>query len=255
MPAEPARLVGNSKPLSGLMLVGDPHGDWMPIFCEVDRCRPAAVILLGDMGLTAPLCQVAAPILAAGARLAWIHGNHDTAEFARLFDAAPEWSLHRRAEIVAGRRVAGLGGIFRSRVWFPREGHEPALVRTAAELLRHGQEGQPRFRGGVPLRHRDTLLPDDFDALRGAAADGCEILVCHEAPTCCVRRNDLPDLSGHAPATLGFGAIDDLARDIRAKLVVHGHHHHRYEGLTRDGIKVVGLGKADCLHLPEDSAL
>jgi Icc-related predicted phosphoesterase len=207
------------------------------------------------MGLVAPPRQVIAPIIQTGATIRWIHGNHDTVEYARLWDDAEDWSLHRRVETIAGRRMAGIGGVFRGRVWFPKNGDEVPVVRTAAELLRHGQEGQPRFRGGVPLRHRDTILPEDLDAVRSAAADGCDILVTHEAPSCCVRHSSRGGQVLETPQPLGFGGLDDLARDVRARLVVHGHHHHRYEGTTRDGIRVVGLGIADSLFLPADEVL
>jgi hypothetical protein len=37
-----------------------------------------------------------------------------------------------------------------------------------------------------------------------------------------------------------------------ARLIVHGHHHRRYEARTRVGIRVIGLGIAEVLRLTED---
>lgn len=221
--------------MSGLMIVGDVHGNWKQVFRSVERDQPSAVLLLGDLDLDRPLREAAAPILRSGARLAWIPGNHDseTGEaYDRLWGDVPDWSIHGRFSFLGGRVVAGCGGIFKGRAWYPKEGQEEPAVRTRRELLRHGQEGQPRFRGGVPLRHRDTILPEDFDTLRAASHVPAEILATHEAPTS----------NQH-----GFGALDDLARDLGVRLVVHGHHHKRYEGCTRHGARVIGLGKADCL--------
>ena len=45
-----------------------------------------------------------------------------------------------------------------------------------------------------------------------------DVLVCHETPSC--HRN-------------GFGAIDDLARDMRVQMVVHGHHHRAVQRSRR----------------------
>lgn len=225
--------------MTGLLLVGDVHGDWKKVVRAVEEARPAAAVLLGDLDLDRPLREAAAPILATGASLRWIHGNHDseTGEaYDRLWGDAPDWSLHGRVAWLAGRRIAGLGGIFRGRVWYPREGNEAPVVCARRDLLRHGQEGQPRFRGGVPLRHRDTILPEDLDDLRAAARAPVDVLVMHEAPA-----------GSHQH---GFGALDDLARDLGARLVIHGHHHRRYEGQTRHGARVVGLAKADCFLLP-----
>ncbi len=238
---------------SGLLLVGDPHGSWDPIFSAFHQHRPAAVILLGDLGLTAPLRQVCAPILAAGARLYWIPGNHDTGEWDRLWGDAPDWNLHGRSENVAGRRVCGLGGIFRGAVWYPKEGDEAANVRSKSELAWAGKRGKPRPGDGVPMQHRDTIFPEDIDALRGAGR--ADILVCHEAPTGCVKHTARTGETIDLFRNLGFGAIDDLARNIQAKLVVYGHHHHRYDGRIRDGIRVLGLAKADCYDIQKREVL
>lgn len=61
-----------------------------------------------------------------------------------------------------------------------------------------------------------------------------DVLVCHEAPT------------SHPH---GFGGMDDLAKAMGVRLIVHGHHHHGYIGASRDGIEVRGLGGEECWRL------
>lgn len=217
----------------GLLFYGDPHGQWKPLYRAVEEHRPAAVVLLGDFELDAPLRDKLAPVWDLVPAWRWIIGNHDVdseAEYDFLFGSFPEGSLHGRCEEIAGLRVAGLGGIYKGSVWYPRISGdlagEPAAYASRRDMLRATRRGD-RWRDGLPRRHRDTIFPEDHAALGKLRAD---ILVCHEAPTS--HRN-------------GFGAIDDLARDMRVKLVVHGHHHASYDGQTKDGIQVKGLGLAE----------
>jgi hypothetical protein len=124
-------------------------------------------------------------------------------------------------------RIAGLGGVFKKRIWLP-----PAapVYASRAALLRSLAHHQG-WRRGVPLRHRDAIFPEDIAALAGLRAD---ILVCHDAP------------SSHP---FGSAAIDDLAFTIRVRLIVHGHHHASLRGVTADGIRVIGLAKAEVLRI------
>jgi calcineurin-like phosphoesterase family protein len=89
-----------------------------------------------------------------------------------------------------------------------------------------------RWRGGLPLWHRDTIFPDDFDQL---AAQRFDVLVTHEAP------------SSHQH---GFAVIDQLAESGGARLIVHGHHHDSYAATLPNGIAVRGLGLAEPWLLP-----
>jgi predicted phosphodiesterase len=214
--------------MSGILFYGDPHGSWKPLLRAWERHLPEAVVLLGDCDLDRPLRERLAIIVHAGTKIRWIPGNHDTDSeewWYRLADDCPEWSLHRRWAQLGGRLVAGLGGTYRGRIWYPREGHEPYGQHSPDEMLRN--RDCERWRGGLPLRLRSSIFPSDHGALREFR---CDVLVTHEAP------------SNHE---YGFGSIDDLARDMGARLVVHGHHHRHQEGETRDGIRVVGLGKAE----------
>ena len=225
-----------------ILFYGDPHKRWDPLFEAVRAHRPEHVVLMGDMELDRPLRDVVAPVTEAGARTWWIHGNHDahTAEmWSNLFEGLPEGELNERSvrmECADGAAtVAGLGGHYRGKVWYPREGGEAPVHASRAEfLLRHGKGG--RFRGGMPLGQRQSIFPDMHASL--AALRGVDILVAHEAPL------SMPDRT-----SMGFGAVDDLARDMGVRLVLHGHHHFSYLGATRDGIPVRGVGLAEAFLL------
>src|SRR3546814_155648 len=62
---------------SRILYCGDPHGHWTQIYRAAERCRPAAVVLLGDFDLEHPLDAVMEPVMAAGAEVYWIAGNHE----------------------------------------------------------------------------------------------------------------------------------------------------------------------------------
>ena len=81
----------------------------------------------------------------------------------------------------------------------------------------------------LPLRHRSTIFPEDFNALVGHETD---ILITYEAPSC---------------HRLGFSEIDDLAEIMGVKLIVHGHHRETCRGELPNGIRVIGVGKAEVL--------
>jgi predicted phosphodiesterase len=214
---------------AGILFYGDPHGEFRPLFRAVELYHPAAVVLLGDTDLEKPLRQQLAPILNAGIPVRWIHGNHDVDRedwHDRLFEDDPKGSIHAHWASLDRMIVAGLGGIFKAKIWYPKDGLEAPVYSTRRDLLRSFARND-RFRGGLPLHQRATILPEDFIALNRIKAD---ILVTHEAP------------SSHRH---GFGAIDDLAHAMKVKLVVHGHHHKSYDLKTRDGIWVRGLDKAE----------
>lgn len=224
-----------------ILFYGDPHRVWEPLYEAVAARRADHVVLMGDYELDRPLSEVVAPVLATGAKVWWIHGNHDAHspqmwEF--LFEDRPEWSLSGRVVEMAcseggSLRLAGLGGQYKGKVWFPKEGGEVPGCPTREEFLRRQGKGG-RFKSGIPLGQRQTIFPEDHEAL---ARLRCDVLVTHEAP-----RTVASDRDG---SQMGFGAIDDLARDMGTKLVVHGHHHRAYEAATRDRIAVRGLGGAE----------
>ena len=133
-------------------------------------------MILGDLQLTTP-----APLekLAQLADLWFIHGNHDsktTAAFESLWGT--EWkhrNLHGRVQNIQGKRIAGLGGVFRGQIWMPP--NKPMFFDPIHYCQYCSQERI--WRGGVPLRHRTSIFPSDIEALETQQAD---ILICHEAP-------------------------------------------------------------------------
>lgn len=221
-----------------VLFYGDPHGDWGPLFDAVEQHDPEAVVLLGDMDLDQRLDIKLSPMLDAGIDVRWIAGNHDgddTAWHDRLFHAdrgLDKCDVNGRVEVVGGMRIAGLGGVFRGKVWNPNVHSKPDPARYTREDYVRFITQAARWRRGVPMKHRVSIFPEDFDALRKASEElgGVDILVCHEAPT--THKN-------------GFAAIDRLAHDIDARLVIHGHHHYAYEGKMSNGVRVRGLARAE----------
>jgi predicted phosphodiesterase len=213
-----------------VVFYGDPHGVWAPLLAAVRDEVPDAVVLLGDCDLSRPLRDELAEIFDAGVTVAFVYGNHekDSSLFwDRLVGDHPDGNLHGGVSGLGPFAMAGLAGVFKRRIWLPPA--EP-VFRTRDELLR-SLSHQQRWRRGVPLLHRDAIFPEDFRALEGKRVD---ILVAHEAP------------STHP---LGFRVIDELAHALAARLIVFGHHHASSTGTTADGIRTVGLAKAEVFRL------
>lgn len=213
MPAEP------------ILFAGDPHGNFAPILRACLAQRPGTLILVGDCDCPAPLQQVVAPVIEKGWDVRWILGNHDAeteAAYDRLTGAPGD--LGMRVTTIGGWRIAGLPGVFKPRVWDPRDGAASFATRAAFHAALRPHEP---WRGGLPLFHRDTIFPEDFERLSALRFD---ILVSHEAP------------SSHPH---GFAVIDELAEAAGARLIVHGHHHQSYQAELLNGIRVRGLGLSE----------
>ena len=211
---------------AAIWFCGDTHGRFDHLRRAVDLHRPKAVILLGDVQPSRPMEQELGELVER-TELWFIHGNHDTdteADHDHLLDSAlTHRNLHGRVVEVAGLRIAGLGGIFRGRVWQPPQ---PAHYESPEEFcLRSGPDS--RWRGGLPLRMRSTIFPSEWYALAEQSAD---LLVTHEAP----------DVHPH-----GFAAITELAQLMGVGRSFHGHHHDRLDYLAafdRIGFKAYGVG-------------
>ncbi len=208
-----------------LYFAGDPHGDFNPINQAVDRERPEGVVLLGDFDLECPLEEALGP-WAWEIPTWWIHGNHDMDReewYDRLYESElADRCIHTRVVEVGGARIAGLGGVFREKVWHPETGVQ---FRTRREFM-HSIGRKKLWRGGMPRKHRASIWFEDYERLFDQRAD---ILVLHEAP------------SSHQ---YGFSVLDELAQAMRVSLVVHGHHHEDYTAVLPSGIKVIGVGLA-----------
>lgn len=215
-----------------LWFVGDLHGHFDNLVEAVIRCQPEAIVLLGDIESPTPLEQTLGAILDL-TEVWWIQGNHDTDTdvfYDNLYGSAlADRNLHGRVATIAGMRVAGLGGVFRERVWMP-----PAVpkLQSPKELIATGGAGN-RWRGGLPRKHRSTIFPSDIQALQGRRAD---ILVTHEAPSC------------HPH---GFEAIDVLGHSLGVTASFHGHHHESPDYSShwgRLGFKAFGIGLRKALN-------
>jgi predicted phosphodiesterase len=223
----------------GIVFVGDIHRRWDLVAGGLAAlARPARhVVLLGDMECTAPLDLLAAPILAHGATLHWIFGNHDADGGPQMWDNLADaarnpltaaGALHGRVATIAGVRVAGLGGTFHTRVWNPPV---PPRLRRRAELAADMATLGPGWSADAAATLARNLAamaiwPEDVEAL---AAQRADVLVTHEAP------------SSHPS---GAAVLDGLARAMGAKLVVHGHHHVAYRAHAPDGLEAQGVGAA-----------
>ena len=208
--------------MADIWFAGDNHSRFRHIIDAVKRHRPFAIVLLGDIQARQPIQIELAEVLSL-TQVYWIHGNHDTdteREYDNLFGSAlADRNLHGCVVDVAGVRIAGLGGIFRERVWLPPD---KPIHDSPKEYLRVAGKGN-RWRGGLPLRHRSTIFPDDYLRLSRLSAD---VLVCHEAP-------------GAHPH--GNEALELLAITMGASKLFHGHTH---DALPYDNqhIKLCGVG-------------
>jgi len=222
--------------LMTIVFIGDIHRQWPYVahgLAGTDT-PPSAAVLLGDIECTHPLDELAVPLLDRGIPVLWIFGNHDNdggpEMWANLVDPARNprtapGALSGRVIEIGGVRIAGLGGTFRPRIWEPPE---PPRVRRRedlpADLAKLGAHWREDHRAGLAHSLGATAIwPEDFQLLATQRAD---ILVTHEAP------------SSH-PA--GNAALDELARAMGARLIVHGHHHVNYRAVAPDGLRALGV--------------
>lgn len=198
-----------------ILFAGDPHGSYTHLYPFVQAHNDVALIILGDLQLTS---TAELDKLAQYCDIWFIHGNHDSktvAAFEALWGSA--WktrNLHARVVEIQGKRIAGLGGVFRSHIWMPP--HRPMFFDPIHYCQYAPQE--KIWRGGVPLRHRTSIFPSDVETLQTQQAD---ILISHEAPR---------------PHPQGFAVINQLARKMGASKIFHGHHHDNfdYRGINRN---------------------
>lgn len=225
-------------PLPQLLICGDPHGQLQHIMKLALEQKPDAVVLLGDITIRAPLSTVMAPLLEQNIQVCWIPGNHDVDDadcYLALHEENPApgvHALHGRVVTVHGReggsiRLAGLGGIFKGKVWYPRPGQAtnlpPEAGMTQERFLANVGRGN-RWRGGLPLHQRATIFADEWLAVAQQQAD---ILVTHEAP--------------HFHS-YGFRAIHELAVRLQARYSFHGHQHETRHYGCIDGVQAHGVG-------------
>lgn len=209
--------------MSGLLFCGDPHGRFDRIRQRVQQEQPEAVVLLGDQ---TPLEDGELSRLEEWAPVYYILGNHDTDRARHLERHLEELPADRdltgRVVTLGGYQVAGLGGVFRGKVWWPGESPLWASRRECARFT----PVHTKYRGGPPVKQWSSIWREDYEVLANARAD---ILVTHEAPE---------------SSRKGFRHIGDLARTMGAQAVVHGHLHLGYRAAIDGGIWVVGTDQA-----------
>jgi len=214
------------------MFVGDPHGKYEHIMDSIQAKPPSAAVLLGDMCFEEPIEQCFNML--DQTKLHWIHGNHDTDKqlwFDNIFHSP--WkvkNIHGRMESIEGLRIAGLGGVFRGKIWNPKSEEPRYNTRMEWQKAHSHKRFAQTYKAGV-RKHESTIWPEDYYCLMKLHAD---ILVLHEAPTS----------DRH-----GFKALDDLAVELGVRLIVHGHHHRCYCETLENGIAVVGLGLAQIVRM------
>ncbi len=208
---------------SRILFAGDPHGDFKAVVTAVQRLEPEALVLLGDCELSAPLEQYLSEIIDM-TDVWWIPGNHDFDDRDRhryLFASAlADKNLHLKVKTIAGLRVAGLGGIFLGRVWYP-----PRTPKWTSKQQYLAQLSIAERQRGLPLKMRSAIWPEEVRQLKNQQAD---ILVTHEAPSC---------------HRYGFAALDDLARGLKVRKIYHGHQHDNYQALLPPTTQVIGVAK------------
>lgn len=207
-----------------ILFAGDPHGEYQHLYPFLKEEKDVALIILGDLQLTT---TKELDKLAQYCDLWFIHGNHDS-KTVSAFESiwGSEWkerNLSGRVKTIQGRRVAGLGGVFRGQIWMPPS--KPVFFDPIHYCQYCPQE--KIWRGGLPLRHRTSIFPSDFEQLENQQAD---ILISHEAPK---------------PHPLGFSVFNQLAKKMGVQHIFHGHHHENfdYSNINRDrNLKITNVG-------------
>jgi predicted phosphodiesterase len=207
-----------------ILFAGDPHGNFRPLINAVHQHKPKAVVLLGDYDLETPLEQSLHDIVGL-TEIWWIAGNHDFEtpdKHRNLFHSElANNGLHLKVTEVAGIRIAGLGGIFLGRVWYPPQppkwANKQQYLTNQRAHIRHNE---------LPLKYQCAIWHDEFHTLAQLKAD---ILVTHEAP------------GSHKH---GFPVIGELAAAMGVKQIYHGHLHENYAKTIKHNIQVFGVANA-----------
>ena len=164
---------------SPIVIAGDPHGNFAPILCACGAQEPGTLILLGDCELRVPLRHMLASLFTMGWHVHWILGNKDTETntvFDNLAGDFPAGDIGGTVIEVGGLRIAGLGGVFKPRIWYPRadQGHgriEPPQFNTRGEFL-------AKSRRARALARRAAAMASRFDLSGGFRETGTASVRC-----------------------------------------------------------------------------
>lgn len=206
-----------------ILFAGDPHGSYDHLYPIIQETDHLSLIILGDLQLTS---TKELEKLAKHCDIWFIHGNHDSKTVA-AFNAlwGSEWknrNLHTKVVEIEGKRIAGLGGVFRGQIWMPP--NRPMFFDPIHFCQYCPQE--KLWNGGLPLRHRTSIFPADIETLSEQQAD---ILICHEAPK---------------PHISGFAVINQLAEKMGVQQIYHGHHHENidYSKSNKHPYQIINVG-------------
>lgn len=245
------------------IIFGDNHCDFTAVeeaAREIDPASPPLCVFVGDFGFadrddrewvpgtrrevlpfrdTRKPDEILRPLTDLGCRILHVRGNHD-------FEDADQYgavigsrvlrggNLHGRVVEIEGVRIAGLEGVFGG-PWQPKDDHIVSATREhwiannrayrGGSLWRHSLEKQWDIPAGLQVGHRKYIFPEDAERLRAMEAD---VLVTHEAPL-------------SSSWDKGFQVLNDIAVDMGAKAIIHGHIHEGYEAETAEGIMVHSL--------------
>lgn len=209
-----------------ILFAGDAHGDFVPVIEEAGEA--SAVVLLGDQEPQVPLVDELGPGVAP--KTWWIYGNHDS-DYLDYFEhhkSMADRNLHCRVVEVEGVRIAGLGGVFRAKKF--EVDQTTRLAEVDLNCPQDYREAWIKLRRGGRAYPADftSIFPDDIKALlKVAKRTRIDVLITHEAP------------ESHK---LGYQLLGDLARALKVKMLIHGHHHERYSATIAGGIRVEGVG-------------
>lgn len=151
-----------------ILFAGDPHGNFAPLIQAVNTCHPDAVVLLGDYELKNPLEYYLHSILDK-TEVWWIPGNHDydsALHYENLFfSALSDFTLHLKVKEVAGVRIAGLGGIFLGRIWYP-----PQVPKWKSQQHFFSDENAPSKTSRLYLKYKSAIWHDEWESLKALKA-------------------------------------------------------------------------------------
>ena len=170
------------------------YGNFDHVINTVQAHKLVAIIFPGDLQAKKPLQDELRMILDDTD----FDADHDNLFISSL---APR-NLHAKAVDMAGVRIAGLGGVFRGRVWLPPG--DPVFA-SPCDLVRSVGSSN-LWRNGLMRKLCSTIFPVDYFRLMGKRAD---VLVTHEAAS----------VHQH-----GWDAVDALASSLRMRKFLYGHH-------------------------------
>lgn len=209
-----------------ILFAGDCHGDFVPVIEKAGEA--SAVVLLGDQEPLSDLAAELGPGMAE--KTWWIYGNHDSdyLDYMTHHASMADRNLHCQVIEIEGIRIAGLGGVFRSRLFGVDQTTRLQDVDLRSPYDTRESVAKQRQGGRNAPVDYTTIFPDDIKAiLKIAKKTRIDVLVTHEAP------------ESHK---LGYPLIGDIARALRVKMLIHGHHHERYSATIAGGIRVEGVG-------------